>query len=302
VPDPEVTEGKGGVRAVGAGLGPSPAERGGRRVPAVVLAGARCKGSLLEATRQPYKALVRVAGKTLLDHCLEGLRRCETVADAVVVGPAECRSLVAGAGPQFSWLPCGETLLDNLLAGAQAVGGSGEMILACAADAPLIGPAEVDRVVSRSLDTDKAFLYPIVSREVSEAAFPGCTRTYARLRDGRFTGGNLMLVSRRLLLENADRIAAAFAARKKPFKLARMLGLWFAIRVPFGKVTIAEAEERAGRILGLPVAAVICEDAAIGMDVDKAEDLAIVEAALAARLLGTPQGRFVAPAQPHPRS
>jgi len=262
----------------------------GEAVPAVVLAGARCKGSLLETTRQPYKALVRVGGKTLLEHCLDALRQCQTVDNAVVVGPAECRSLVATAGPRFSWLPCGETLLDNLLAGAQAVGGAGDMILACAADAPLMGPAEIDRVVSRSVATYKAFLYPIVSKEVSEAAFPGCTRTYARLRDGSFTGGNLMLVSRRLLLANAARISAAFAARKKPLKLARMLGLWLAIRLPFGKVTIAEAEERAGRMLGVPVAAVICDDAAVGMDVDKAEDLAVVETALAARLAGAASG------------
>lgn len=254
-----------------------------RSVGAVLLAGGRSKGDLLSHTKQPYRALIEVGGRTLLEHAMAALRAAESVDYAVVIGPAECRASVSVAGDSFGWLPMGETLIDNLLAGVLALGAETEMVLACAADAPLITGGLIDRIVAVSQERGHDFCYPIVEREVCQAAFPQGRRTYVRLRDGAFTGGNAMTASRQLLLDHSDRISEIFAARKSPLRLAALLGLGLAIRLPFGRVSIREAEARAQEVLGFPVSAWICDDPAIGVDVDKMADLVTVETVLSAQ-------------------
>jgi CTP:molybdopterin cytidylyltransferase MocA len=250
-------------------------------VSAVLLAGGPTKGDLLEHTRQPYRALIPLGGRTLLEHSLTALGEARSIDYTVVVGPAECRPYVNACGEGFGWMPMGETLVDNLMAGVQALGAETDVVLACAADAPLITGALVDRVVAAALERSADFCYPIVPREVCQSAFPAGRRTYVRLRDGAFTGGNLMAASRELLMEHQGRIAEIFAARKSPMKLARILGLGLALRLPLGLVSIGDAEARAGKILGFPVSAWICDDPAAGVDVDKLADLETVEQALA---------------------
>jgi CTP:molybdopterin cytidylyltransferase MocA len=250
-------------------------------VGAVLLAGGRTKGELLARTRQPYRALIPVGGRTLLEHTMAALAAARTVEYTIVVGPAECRPWVSAVGGPFGWMPMGETMVDNLLAGVHSLGSEAETVLACAADAPLISGPLIDRIVSVSHERGHAFCYPIVEREVCQAAFPEGKRTYVRLRDGRFTGGNVLTASRRLLLEHHERIAEVFAARKSPLKLASLLGLGLALRLPLGLVSVRQAEQRAGQILGFPVSAWICDDPAVGVDVDKVADLDTVEAALA---------------------
>lgn len=253
----------------------------GNGVGAVLLAGGRTKGELLARTRQPYRALIQVGGRSLLEYAMASLAASRTVEFTTVVGPAECRQCVSAMGESFSWMPMGETMVDNLLAGVRTLGSEAETVLACAADAPLVTGDLIDRVVDVSKARGHAFCYPIVEREVCQSAFPDGRRTYVRLRDGRFTGGNVMTASRQLLLAHHRRIAEVFAARKSPLRLATLLGLGLALRLPLGLVSIREAEARAGQVLGFPVSAWICDDPAMGVDVDKVTDLAIVEKALA---------------------
>lgn len=246
-------------------------------VAAVVLAGGHCKPDLWQASGQQYRALVRVAGRPLLAYALDAIMGAKSVSRAVVVGPAECRTMVEGLGDRISWLPSGETLLGNLLGGAEALGESAEDLLCIAADAPLVTGEVVDRIVAAALDDPRDFRYPIVHRDVCLAAYPGTKRTFVRLRDGVFTGGNVMLVTRSLLASSRERIAAAFAARKSPLRLAMLFGPSIVLRLPLGRVSIAELEQRAERMLGFPVAALVCDAPEVAVDVDKPEDLRLVE-------------------------
>jgi CTP:molybdopterin cytidylyltransferase MocA len=248
---------------------------------AVILAGGRTKGSLAEASGQPHRALLRAGGKTLLEHAIAALADSHHVRQTVVVAPAECRDLVERAGAAFDWLPAGDTMLENLIAGATALGDSPDLVVAFAGDSPLVTGEMVDHVVETALEKGDALCYPIVERSVCERAYPGVRRTYAKLSEGQFTGGNVMVVSRRLLLANRETVENAYAARKSPLRLAGMLGWSLILRLPLGLVPIAEAERRAARILGFPVSAWITEEAGLAVDVDKLDDLRLME-----RLLG----------------
>ncbi|MCD0157206.1 nucleotide-diphospho-sugar transferase, partial [Deinococcus sp. 6GRE01] len=125
--------------------------------------------------------------------------------------------------------------------------------------------------------------YPVVRREVCEAAYPGVKRTYARLRDGTFTGGNLFLLDPALIGQFLPRLREVLAARKAPLKLAGLIGPGVLLRLVTGRLSVAALEAKVSALLGVPARALITPHAAVGTDVDKDEDLTLAEAQLTGR-------------------
>jgi hypothetical protein len=109
-----------------------------------------------------------------------------------------------------------------------------------------------------------------------EAAAPDTQRTWLKFADGQWSGCNLFL----LASPAAERAIAAWkqveADRKRPWRIARRLGigtLWSYWR---GKLTLAEAVARLGHTLGVEATLVPASDGRAAIDVDKPEDLALV--------------------------
>jgi len=90
------------------------------------------------------------------------------------------------------------------------------------------------------------------------------------------------------LLSSAELARSLFAARKKPVRLAAVLGPVFILRLLLVRLTLSELEAAACRFLGLAGAhAVRTAFPEIGVDVDKPEDHAMVS-----RILGSHGGPF----------
>ena len=96
-------------------------------------------------------------------------------------------------------------------------------------------------------------------------------------------GGSCRGVAFRITPESGDSVMAylrqrelirrAHAARKRPFRLARMVGWGVLWRLWRGRLTLAEAEAALTRVFGASVRAVVTEHAELGADVDRAADL-----------------------------
>lgn len=228
------------------------------------------------------KALIELNGQPMGQYVLRALRDSGRVARVAYVGPLTpgMRALVDEE------LPDQGALLANLEAGvrALAVGGSGGRVLVVTADVPLM-TAEVLREVLDAAP-GAALVYPVVRREVCEAAFPGVKRTYARLREGTFTGGNVFLLDPTLVERFLPKIKQLFALRKRPIALARLIGWSVLLKLLLGRLSVAELERRVGALLGVQVRALVTPHAAVGTDVDKEADLALARAALE----GSPNG------------
>jgi len=74
------------------------------------------------------------------------------------------------------------------------------------------------------------------------------------------------------------------ALRKKPLQMARLLGLYYLLKLITGRLSIAEIERRIEQKLHFKGAAVVTPFAEIGIDVDKPSDLALVREVLAAQV------------------
>ena len=149
------------------------------------------------------------------------------------------------------------------------------------ADVPLLTAIAVRDLFAR--DPGSALVYPVVTERACESQFPGGRRTYARVREGKFTGGNLFLVEPRLVSKFMPKLRQVIANRKNPLVLAGIIGPGILIKFLLGRVRIVELEARVSHILGVPAKALISEHAEIGFDVDKADDLEIVRQRLERR-------------------
>ncbi|HCW51581.1 MAG TPA: hypothetical protein DGR79_05895 [Clostridiales bacterium] len=255
---------------------PSP---GKGEIDAVVLAGAPNDGVLREVSDEPWEALIKVAGKPLVRYPVEALRGAASVGRIVVVGPKpELEEALAGLGVEV--VPHGEDILETALIGSRHLAAGPEsapgLVLFATADTPLITSEIVDGLVRRCLELGGEVFYPIIERSVMEERFPDTRRTYATLRDGTFTGGNLFLADPTAVEREQATARALIKARKNPVRMAQILGLSFILRLVFGLLDVAGLEAHVGRTFGLEARAVIVPWPEIGIDVDKPKDLELV--------------------------
>jgi hypothetical protein len=180
----------------------------------------------------------------------------------------------------------GSAFFENLMLGVDACGGD-ELVLLLSSDIPLLTAEAVDDFVSRALASGGEMCYPIITKESCVAKYPGMKRTYLKTREGTFTGGNMLLLSPAFLRRNERQIAQAYAARKKPFTLAAMIGVGILLRAVLaralfpGLLPVPMLERKVSEMLGGRVVAIPTSYPEIGEDVDKAADLEAVRASLA---------------------
>jgi GTP:adenosylcobinamide-phosphate guanylyltransferase len=253
----------------------------GPRWSAVVLGGGDPGDPFAAAHGVSVKALIPLGGEPMALHVLRALRGSGRVSRVVYVGPTtpELDALIDERVTDHG------TLLSNLEAGVEALAvaglAPGERVLVATADIPLLTPEGLAGVLAAAPE-NAGLVYPVVRREDCERAFPGVRRTYARLRDGTFTGGNVFLLDPRLVGQFLPRLREVLAARKAPLRLARLIGPGVLGRLLLGRLTVSELETRVSALLGVPARALITPHAAIGSDVDQDADLRLAEAHLRA--------------------
>jgi GTP:adenosylcobinamide-phosphate guanylyltransferase len=227
----------------------------------VVLAGGRCPDELREATGVELRAALPIAGAPMARHVIECL---PTGGRAIVVG-FEMPGVHCVAG--------GESFVGSLSNGLAEV--ESETFLLSAADLPFLMPDSLSEFLGLA-DPAAAINYPIVPVALCEAAFPGMKRTAIRVREGKFTGGNVALCNTALMRGIFPIVEAAYANRKTPFKLAMQVGFGTLFRVALGQLMpftlpIAALENRIGRFLGARVRAIVTSRPEVGADVDTLE-------------------------------
>jgi molybdopterin-guanine dinucleotide biosynthesis protein A len=229
------------------------------------------------------KALIDMGGRTMLERIVEALQSSKEVEDVLVVGiDPEIASqqnflfnrpvyFVADQGSMFA----------NMLAGIawfRHHQSQMEVVLGCSADIPAITAAVVDRFIDFCRPWDKAVYYSFIGRETLESRFPLSNRTYSRISGQEVAGGDMAIARMEVVEQNQELIESLTGARKKPWQVARVVGLGMLIKFLFRRVTFEDIEETAGRILGMPTSAVLFDRAEIAMDADKPHQVELLRA------------------------
>lgn len=243
-------------------------------VNAILLAGNSKKDSLLEATGVVSKALLPLpSGTTMLEQVLSALRQCPSIGRIVVVGDPSLEDSVQASSGEFQ--AQGDSLIANLLRGFAALEWP-EQCVVSTCDIPLVTPEAFSSLIGAGREHRADIVYPVTKREVCEQRFPGGHRTYARLKDGTFTGGNAMWMNGKFVNAQQEALQDFFEARKSPLKLCRLIGLRFLILFLTRQLSIEDVERRIDQLFGCRARAFLCDYPEMAFDVDKPEDLEMV--------------------------
>lgn len=249
-----------------------------QKVNAVVLAGRANDGRLKECASEAWEALIDIGGRPMVSWLIESLLGSEHIGHVTLVAPkavfeADFKS------DRVSLVEPGDSMVGNAVIGAKA-SPPGDMVLLCTSDIPLVTSSMLDRFIEQCREKPGDFYYPVVPKEVAEKRFPEVKRTYATIREGTFTGGNIILVRSDKVEGAAERADRWVQYRKSPIKQASLLGWGFAIKLVLHTLTITELERTISNYFSFQARAIISNDPEIGVDVDKPSDLHLVRNAL----------------------
>lgn len=231
------------------------------------------------------KAMLEIAGKPMVQWILDALSGAKSIENVVIVGlPLDT---VLQFARKLSFIPAQSGFVDNIRAAAKKsaeITPGAKYVLLVSADIPAVTSAMIDRVVRSSQGQNLDIYYNVIPREVMERRFPGAHRTYLHLKELEFCGGDTHVMSLRLLLEDDMGVWRTFtAARKSPLKQAALIGFDIIFLYLFRLLTIKLAETKLMKRLKVSGKVVICQDAEIGMDVDKPRHFEIMSAYLQKR-------------------
>lgn len=251
------------------------------KVDAVVLAGAKNDGPLRACSSVDSEALITIGEKTMVEYVVDALDGSSYVKKIMVVGPrSELNELFYRDSVEI--VDAGASIVENVKLGLERVS-EPEWVLVVGSDIPLLTVEGVDDFLKKCDVKAADFFYPVVKKSIVEKKFGDSKRTYVKLRDGIFTGGNMFLVRAQVVEACIAKGQEFIELRKNPVALCRAVGLGFLFKFVTGAMSVAEAERTVSEFLGVRGKAVISDYPEVGVDVDKPEDYQIINRLLLKR-------------------
>lgn len=253
---------------------------------AIVLAGERPGGgALAQSLNLPAGVLAPLAGRPCLERVLDTLRASTSISTVTLCGPA--RAVVdtvpdLGAlveAPDVTWQAPAAGPAASALAG---IAGQPFPLLLTSGDHGLLTPAIVDGFCARAAAVDADLVVGLVPHAAVAKAFPDSKRTLLKFADGARCGSNLFALLRPDSVRALEFWRSVEADRKRPWRIARRLGVPALIRYLLGRLSadaaFATLSERAGCVIRW----VTVDEPRAAVDVDSEADWRLADGILAA--------------------
>ncbi len=239
---------------------------------AIILAG-ESKSNKEEAIKN--KALIKIKGKYMLEYVLDTLHRVQAVEKIVVVGDKE--KLKDALGHKIDYILESEnSIVDNAMKALELFPDEKEIIiLTC--DIPMITVEAIEHFLLESKETGADLAYPVVNKKLNDEKYPEVKRTYVKLKEGQFTGGNAFFLNPEIKYKVKDFFGEMLENRKNPAKMAQILGIGFLIKLALGTLSMVSIKKKVNKLLDINAEVIISPYPEIGNDVDKQSDLDFVE-------------------------
>jgi GTP:adenosylcobinamide-phosphate guanylyltransferase len=249
---------------------------------AVVLAGSRPgRDTFAEAFGTDLKALIPVGGEPMVRRPVRALLECDDIGKVLVMTQSPER--VAPSLPddprievQESQGTIAETMLKLI---------SDERLqwplLVTTADHALLDAATIDEFCGGADGSDVAI--GVVERSSLMRRLPETRRTWLKFRGGAYTGANLFALKSPEVRPAIELWRSVEQDRKKAWRVISLLGPAVLVTVALRLVSLEAVLAQLGGRLGMTVKAVRLGNPLAGVDVDKAEDHALVQAILEGR-------------------
>ena len=220
------------------------------------------------------KALLKIKGRFMIEYLIDALKSSNTVKNIYVVGDEVLREMIKNYYDGYI-LSNGE-MLENIKKGIREIGDYDTPVLICTADIPLVSGEAIRDFVVECENKDIDVGYPIIDKSLNDEKYPDVKRTYVKLKEGTFTGGNIVYLNPKVIERATEKAAELIAYRKKPLKMGQVLGVTFLLRLALGVLTIEAVERKVCDMFDIRGRAILTKYPEIGNDVDKIEDIEFV--------------------------
>lgn len=238
---------------------------------AFILAGGKTNKDKLNGYEN--KALLPIKGKIMVQYIIDALKGSTYIDSIGIIGePKELKKYIEIDENKDVYIQEDTKMVDNFIKGLDYFKEE-ENVLAITSDIPFITTQAIDHFIKESLDTKAKLTYPIIEKENQLKTFPDLKRTYLKLKDGTFTGGNMMLINPSIRKTIVPMARYMIHNRKKPWKMTQMLGLGFLLKLLLGRLTLEKIEERVSHLIKEKAKAIITPYAEVGNDIDRQEDI-----------------------------
>ena len=246
---------------------------------AIVLAGGESSSALKEMSPYKNEALIIIGQYPMIHYVSQALINSANIRNIVISGPVEALRNLLDKNERLHFVESGGDAVKSFYNGLERLRqiGATEKVLIASTDIPLITTEAIDDFIIRSKSYEADFYYPLARREETEKKFPGVQRTYVKLKEGTFTGGNLFILKHQAVGSVLNKAREIYARRKSSLALVHLFGLPVLVRYIFNMLTLEYAEKVFYNVLGLKGKAIISPFTELSIDVDKPSDLELVQ-------------------------
>lgn len=233
-----------------------------------------------------HKCLAPVAGKAMLERVVAALaasaqvgRIAVSLRDTAVLDQAPALAPLEQAGRLLVVQAAGSPSRSVLQAVAELE--DPYPLLVTTADHALLTTEMVDHFCTASRASGAAVTAGLTASAELLARYPQSKRTYLAFKDERYSGSNLFALMNPAALALPELWLRVEQQRKQPWRIAAVFGPGLLLGYLLRRFSLDEAMARVSARLGVGVAAVKMPFAEAAIDVDKPEDLTLVEEILA---------------------
>lgn len=249
---------------------------------AIVLAGSRpSRDAFAESFGTDLKALIPVGGEPMVRRPVHALLESSDIAKILVLCQAPER--IAEVLPDDARIEVrtSEGTIAETMLGLIDDKSVDWPLLVTTADHALLTAATVDEFCKGVGGSDVAI--GVVRRDSLMRRLPGTRRTWLKFRGGGYTGANLFALRSPAVRPAIELWRSVEQDRKKAWRVISLLGPAMLIAAALRLASLDEVLSRLGGRLGLSLKAIRLSNPLAGVDVDKAEDHALVEDILAGK-------------------
>ena len=247
---------------------------------ALLLAGERPGGDpLARATGTAYKALIPIAGRSMLAWVTDALLASDRIGRIVILAQDPNRLLTGDTACLANHPRIALAVSEKRIVGSiKAVAGTEIApwpVLVTTCDHALLTAEMVDVFLDGVRGADLAV--GVGERSIVEGRFPMTRRTWLKFSDGHYSGANLFALTSGKTVPALDLWAGVEQDRKSVWKIFARFGPRLLLRALTRSIAFPEAMRRAGLRLGVDARPVILPQPEAPIDVDKLADLELVE-------------------------
>ena len=191
----------------------------------LVLAGAKGKGPLEIDSNVENKALIMINERPIIEYVIDSLNNSKNIDKVLVVGPRD--ELYPFIGKKVEEiLESGSSILENMEIGLNYFNSESNLLL-LTSDIPLITSQAIDEFIKKCIEREAYIGYPIITKENIMKKYPETIRTYIKMKEGIFCGGNIVFFKPKIFFQKKVLIKELFDNRKAPWKYVKILGFKF---------------------------------------------------------------------------